>query len=80
VDNGNNGKNFSIAGERVEACPHRWRTIAGYLNNDNKLPPVIYCEASGPVILTLTNQVIYVKCPACNAKLQSAAPRLRPAL
>lgn len=66
-------------GENVESCIHRWGVVVGYLNADNLTPPVLFCQSPNPVILTLTTRTIFVKCPECNARLQSELARLRPA-
>lgn len=62
MDIGNNG-------ERVESCIHRMTAVVGYLVNDGTVPPVVYFHTSGPSIVTLTNQVIYVRCPVCWEKI-----------
>lgn len=59
---------------RMESCDH----VAGYadwVRNDGHGPPVILLEffRSGPHLVTMTNQVIYVKCPACFEATRQAA-------
>lgn len=53
-------------GNKVDNCEHRREAWAYWLRNDGMGPPVLYLETGGkPVVVTMTNQVIYVKCPIC---------------
>jgi hypothetical protein len=54
------------------SCEHRQRTVAMWVrNNPTEGPPVLLVEdREGAVVITLTNQTLYVKCPQCFKKLQ----------
>lgn len=41
-------------------------------------PPVLFIERNeeGPIVITLTNQTFYVKCPGCFNAVRKAATRL----
>lgn len=53
------------------SCEHL-RGRALYIKNDGTGPPVVYIEHVGAaVVATLTNQTIYLNCPACFNRLRS---------
>lgn len=58
-------------GERVESCIHRMGVTMGYIVNNGQVPPVVFFNASGPCVVTLTNQVLFVRCPACFDKIRT---------
>lgn len=66
-------------GDCVENCPHRLWSKGGWAVNDGMVAPVLFLDAQGPVFVTLTNGVLYVKCPDCYFNCLSAASRLKPA-
>jgi len=71
VDNGNK--------IRTECCPHR-QGRAMWIRNDQQGPPVLFWEeigGQGGVLLTLTNQTIYVNCGACFSAKRLAAQIVR---
>jgi len=53
-------------GITVTACKHR-AGFADWIQNDGKGAPVLLLEtfSMGPVLLTLTNQTIFMNCPSC---------------
>jgi hypothetical protein len=58
-------------------CEHRRRASGQYVrNNPSEGPPVILIESpEGHVIVTLTNQTIYLKCSKCHQKLKDLIVR-----
>jgi hypothetical protein len=58
--------------DKYETCEHRRRASAYYVRNDpTEGPPVILIESpEGHLVVTLTNQTIYLKCSQCFKKLQ----------
>jgi hypothetical protein len=67
---------LGIAGKgvQVRSCEHRERAVVGYVNNDGITPPVIYVEyLEGASVVSLTNQMIRVSCPACFDSIRQLA-------
>jgi len=75
VDNGNS--------ESSEACEHRMGSSAFWIRNDGVGAPVVFLSTNrgpgGEILLTLTNQKIYLRCPACFERLRSGLTKLTPA-
>lgn len=63
----------------VKTCVHLIGTVAEYVSNDGMSPPVLYIHAkkSGGFVMSLTNQVIRISCPACFELIRASAPKLK---
>lgn len=67
-------------GITVTACKHR-AGYADWIRNDGTGAPVLMLEtfSMGPVLLTLTNQTIFMNCPGCfEATRRDALSRCSP--
>jgi len=58
---------------RIEKCAHRMQSDARWIrNNPQEGPPVVLISSPEvTLVVTLTNQTIYLKCPACFDRLRS---------
>lgn len=65
-----------------EACEHRRGTSAFWIRNDGVGAPVVFLSTTGglggDLLLTLTNQKLYLRCPACFERLRSGLTKLTP--
>lgn len=65
----------------TKCCQHVWGA-AWYVNNDGVSPPVIYLDSiqnrKVPLIITLTNQLIKIQCPACFEEARLSAEQKLP--
>lgn len=60
------------SGDKVvtRCCPHVNGHVS-YVSNDGISPPVLLVEnLSGVNVVSLTNQIIRISCPACYTKLR----------
>jgi translation initiation factor IF-1 len=52
-------------------CEHRKGMVAYIRNNAVEGPPVVFIDGyQGPIVVTLTNQTFYVRCPECFKKIR----------
>lgn len=69
MNSGNNGNC------ETKCCPHVWAK-ADWIANDGQSPPVIALSAvrasDRTFVMTLTNQVIRISCPACFDRIRAA--------
>jgi hypothetical protein len=50
----------------VVTCEHRPSAFVSYIRNDGVSAPILWVEEiDRPSVITLTNQVVRVNCPAC---------------
>jgi hypothetical protein len=59
----------------TRSCEHRRAVDSLWIDHGaQNRAPVLFLDVfeAGPVILTLTNQTIYVRCPACHAALSTS--------
>lgn len=50
----------------TRTCLHRFMVECAWVNNDGMTAPVLKVSGTGmETVLTLTNETIYVNCPAC---------------
>ena len=63
----------------TKTCPHRVGSKALWVKNDAEGAPILYFTGrEGPVVMSLTNQVIRVSCPECFRALQGILLDLQP--
>lgn len=48
-----------------EVCPHRTDGVAGWVQNDGVVAPILCLKVTGYTICTLLNQRIVLQCPEC---------------
>jgi hypothetical protein len=60
----------------TDTCPHRIGAFVSYIRNDGVSAPILWIEEiDRPSVITLTNQVVRVNCPACFERIRSSAIR-----
>lgn len=54
------------SGNQTRVCEHRKNAAVWWINNDGITPPIIMVDGvTQSTVISMTNQVIRVSCPAC---------------
>jgi hypothetical protein len=58
----------------TDTCEHRIGAFVSYIRNDGLSAPILWIEdIDRPSVITLTNQVVRVNCPACFEHIRATA-------